>query len=109
MFIFWHPELKKDDKGNYPVSIHLLVRRNRDSLPNFTWMSNELRKTFPFANDSDIKRHMTVTMSSHDTTGYCVITLNCNIPTGFYHGWTQFIGTAKVSNCSEYKVVLVNV
>lgn len=84
--IYWRPDLPRVD-GNMRANIHLLVGYNRGTIRDFQSMANEMRKTFPQAEDSQIRCGRV--QKSRIVEGFSIIAWDTHIPQGDYPGWEQ--------------------
>lgn len=76
-------------------NVHYLIGYNQGTIADFKEMADELRKTFPQAEDKDIGCSK-ITKSSF-CQGFTLITWSAELPAGDYPGWRQ-----ETANRMEY-------
>lgn len=86
-YIYWRPDIQPDENGWMLANIHLLVGYNQGTVSDFQSMSDELRKTFPLASNSEIRCGKVRESSS--VFGFSIIALDTYIPKGDYPDWIQ--------------------
>ena len=92
-FIYWRKDMPKKN-GLYFANVHLLVGYNDGTIASYQKMAEELRKTFPEAEDGEI--HCSKIEGSSHYNGFSLITWSTFLPEGKYKGWHQFEG------CPDY-------
>jgi hypothetical protein len=98
-FIYWFPNVPKNDKGESAVQVHILVGYTQGSITDFIEMADELRKTFPQAENKDIRGGKIIESSC--VYGNTIIWWNTYLATGEYPGWEQIQDGVK--NRHEYE------
>jgi|AntRauTorckE6833_2_1112554.scaffolds.fasta_scaffold01033_17 hypothetical protein len=84
-YIYWRPDLEKNEKGEVYANVHILVGCIKGSLTELKKIANEIRQTFPQATDDNI---ITGEVSSSKfVKGFVVVAWNSYIPKKNYLGW----------------------
>jgi hypothetical protein len=86
-YIYWRPDMGKDKNGNLYANVHLLVGYNQAKITDYIKMADEMRQTFPQAENKDIGGGQ-VTKSSY-CQGFTLISWSAYLPPGEYLGWYQ--------------------
>lgn len=86
-YIYWHQDIRPNDKGEMFANVHLLIGYNQASIADFKKMADELRETFPQATDEEICGG-TVSHSSF-VKNFTIVTWNAHIPKKDYPDWQQ--------------------
>lgn len=86
-YIYWRPDLSKNDQGQMSANVHYLIGYNSCSITAFQEMAAEVRKTFPQATDDQVECGKVHKSSS--VNGFSIVTWSGHLPEGEYPGWTQ--------------------
>ncbi|MEN9341834.1 MAG: hypothetical protein RIQ54_90 [Candidatus Parcubacteria bacterium] len=97
-YIYWRPDMLSNENGEAYANVHLIIGYNQGSIADFQNMAEELRKTFPQADNRDICGGKI--FKSLSVNGYTIITWNAYIPKDDYPGWDQK-DTGRIEYCWE--------
>jgi len=94
--IFWQDGMNRNQKGERFANVHVMVGYNQGSITDLQEMAEELRKTFPQANNNEICSRKVI--ESSYCYGFTLIIWNDYIPEGDYPGWRQ-IDNGRMDYC----------
>lgn len=87
-YIYWRPDLQKNEKGELYANVHLLVGYNQGSIIDFQKMADEIIETFPQATYEQICGCQVT--QSRFVKGFTLVRWDAFIPQGEYPDWHQF-------------------
>ncbi|MFP4515094.1 MAG: hypothetical protein ACLFNO_03780 [Parcubacteria group bacterium] len=87
-YIYWRPDMGKNEKGEMYANVHILVDGVQGTLLDFQKIADEIRKTFPEATYSTICAG--TVFKSKSVKGFKIVTWDAYIPKRNYLGWRQF-------------------
>ncbi len=86
-YIYWRPDLDRNDEGEMFANVHLLIGYNQGSITDLQKMADEIRETFPQATYDEI--YASKVTHSIRVKEFTIVTWGGHIPQGEYPGWDQ--------------------
>ncbi len=95
-YIYWRPDLERNDKGLLFANVHILIGHNKGSITDLQKMADEIIETFPQATYDEICGGKVFHFSR--VMGFTIVTWNMFLPAREYPGWNQ-VKDGKIKYC----------